>query len=87
MLGGDVVGMTGLPEATLAREREMCYSSICIVSNFAAGISSEKLTIDEVFEVMEIKQAELLDLIYEIIKNLDADKNCACLHALDGAEA
>ncbi len=87
MLGGDVVGMTGLPEATLAREREMCYSSICIVSNFAAGISPEKLTIDEVFEVMEIKQAELLDLIYEIIKNLDADKDCACLHALDGAEA
>lgn len=87
MLGGDVVGMTGLPEATLAREREMCYSSICIVSNFAAGISPEKLTIDEVFEVMKIKQAELLDLIYEIIKNLDADKDCACLHALDGAEA
>ena len=87
MLGGDVVGMTGLPEATLAREREMCYSSICIVSNFAAGISPEKLTIDEVFEVMEIKQAELLDLIYEIIKNLDADKDCACLHALDGAKA
>lgn len=87
MFGGDVVGMTGLPEAILAREREMCYSSICIVSNFAAGISPEKLTIDEVFEVMEIKQAELLDLIYDIIKNLDDSEDCSCQHALDGAEA
>lgn len=87
MFGGDVVGMTGLPEAILAREREMCYSSICIVSNFAAGISPEKLTIDEVFEVMEIKQAELLDLIHDIIKNLDDSEDCSCQHALDGAEA
>ena len=38
MLGGDLVGMTGVPEVTLARERGICYNSICIVSNYAAGI-------------------------------------------------
>lgn len=85
LLGGDVVGMTGLPEVVLAREREICYSSICIVSNFAAGIYDEKLTIDEVFEIMEDKKEELTDLIYKSIKKLE-DNDCPCRHALDGAE-
>lgn len=84
LLGGDIVGMTGVPEVVLAREREICYSSICIVSNFAAGISEDKLTIDEVFEIMEVKKGELIDLIYNSIKKLD-NNDCSCRHALDGA--
>ena len=86
MLGGDLVGMTGLPEVVLAREREMCYNSICIVSNYASGISEEELTIDEVFEMVSQKEAELLDLIYNFIRNVDDSHDCTCQHALDGAE-
>lgn len=86
MLGGDLVGMTGLPEVTLARERQMCYNSICIVSNYASGISEDNLTIDEVFEMVSEKEVELLELIYNFIKNVDEDKDCLCHHALDGAE-
>ena len=85
MLGGDLIGMTGLPEVTLAREREICYNSICIVSNFAAGISEHELTIDEVLEIMAQKKGELFELIYNFIKNVDDSKDCGCHHALDGA--
>jgi 5'-methylthioadenosine phosphorylase len=86
MLGGDLVGMTGLPEVTLAREREICYNSICIVSNYASGISPDELTIDEVFEMVKKLEADLLELIYNFIKNVDDDTDCKCHHALDGAE-
>lgn len=86
MLGGDLVGMTGLPEVTLAREREMCYNSICIVSNYASGISENALTIDEVFEMVGEKELDLLELIYNFIKNVDDSLDCSCHHALDGAE-
>lgn len=86
MLGGDLVGMTGLPEVVLAREREMCYNSICIVSNYASGISEDELTIDEVFEMVAKKEQELLELIYNFIRNSDDEKDCTCQHALDGAE-
>jgi 5'-methylthioadenosine phosphorylase len=85
MLGGDLVGMTGLPEVVLAREREICYNSICIVSNFAAGISEHELTIDEVFEIVAQKKGDLLELIYNFIKNSDDSQDCTCRHALDGA--
>ena len=86
MLGGDLVGMTGVPEVTLAREREICYNSICIVSNYASGISQSELTIDEVFEMLKEKEADLLELIYNFIKNADDSTDCLCNHALDGAE-
>ena len=86
MLGGDLVGMTGLPEVTLAREREMCFNSICIVSNYASGISEDELTIDEVFEMVSKMEADLLELIYNFIKNVDDGEDCTCNHALDGAE-
>lgn len=86
MLGGDLVGMTGLPEVTLAREREMCYNSICIVSNYASGISEDNLTIDEVFEMVSEKEVELLELLYNFIRNVDDSADCECHHALDGAE-
>ena len=86
MLGGDLVGMTGVPEVVLAREREICYNSICIVSNYASGISPNELTIDEVFEMLAKKEVELLELIYNFIKNVDESLDCSCHHALGGAE-
>jgi len=84
-LGGDLVGMTGLPEAVLAREKEICYASICIVSNYGASISPDKLTMKEVFEIMELKNREIIDLIYKTIETMDEDYECSCLHALDGS--
>ncbi|MDR0912466.1 MAG: S-methyl-5'-thioadenosine phosphorylase [Methanobrevibacter sp.] len=84
-IGGDLVGMTGLPEVVLARELEMCYSSICTVSNFGASISPNKITMDEVFEIMEVKNNELVDLIFKTISKLPENFDCSCLHSLDGS--
>lgn len=84
--GGAVVGMTGLPEVVLARELEICYSSICMVSNYAASVSSEKITFDEVFAVVEEKKKELIHLMYNSIINIQKNRTCACMCALEGAE-
>ena len=64
----------------------MCYNSICIVSNYASGISENNLTIDEVFEIVKKRESDLLELIYNFIKNVDDSLDCICSHALDGAE-
>jgi 5'-methylthioadenosine phosphorylase len=86
IIGGTLVGMTGIPEAILAREVEMCYASICLVSNYAASISPNKLTIDEVFEIMDQRKHELVQLIDSTIKNVPYDAECPCQNALEGAE-
>lgn len=85
-LGGDVVGMTGIPEAILARELEICYASICMVSNYAASISPTKLTIDEVFEIVEGQKDNLVKLLYDTIAKIPDIRECPCKYALLGAE-
>lgn len=85
-LGGTLVGMTGLPEAVLARELEICYASICTVSNYAASISPDKLTIDEVFDEVKKKREVLIELISDSISKIPSACSCPCVSALDGAE-
>lgn len=46
--GCHLVGMTGMPEASLAREMDICYASICIVANEAAGRGKETITIEQI---------------------------------------
>ena len=46
--GCDIVGMTGMPEAALARELDMSYVSCCIVANWAAGKSAEVITMEDI---------------------------------------
>ncbi|MBC7101084.1 S-methyl-5'-thioadenosine phosphorylase [Methanothermobacter tenebrarum] len=84
ILGGTIVGMTGLPEAVLARELEMCYASLCLVSNYAASISEDKLTIKEVFNVLEEKRPIIVDIINRSVEMID-ESPCECHEALKGA--
>ncbi len=46
--GGAIVGMTGMPEAALARELELCYACCAVVSNKAAGIDGAIITMQEI---------------------------------------
>jgi len=74
ILGGDIVGMTGAPEVILANEMKICYASIGIVTNFAAGISDKKISHEEVIEMMDKKIPILKKVIFEVIKKIDINK-------------
>lgn len=50
--GCDLVGMTGMPEAYLAREVGMAYASLAVVANWAAGITDAALTMDEIHQTL-----------------------------------
>ena len=50
--GGDVVGMTGVPEVVLAREMGMCYGALAILTNYAAGVTGHPLSHQEVLACM-----------------------------------
>ncbi|MDG6926333.1 MAG: MTAP family purine nucleoside phosphorylase [Nitrososphaerota archaeon] len=62
LLGGDVVGMTGAPEAILSRELGLRYASVVVATNWAAGIQ-EKVSHDEVLRVMEKARPRLRSLL------------------------
>ncbi len=83
MLGGDVVGMTNMPECILAREAEMCYSTCSIVTNMAAGISPTPLSHMEVVEAMGKSISRMNKLIEAFIAyNEPVAAECDCHHAL-----
>ncbi len=71
--GADVVGMTGVPEATLAREAGLHYAGISLVTNPGAGISPTPLTHQEVEEAMQAAGPRLRALLTETVAHLDAD--------------
>lgn len=81
-LGGDLVGMTGVPEAPLAREAEMCYATIAMVTNYAAGISPTRLTHQEVVDMMAQNSESIRKLIMQAIAWIDQDRICACHKAI-----
>ncbi|GBE55645.1 MAG TPA: S-methyl-5'-thioadenosine phosphorylase [Euryarchaeota archaeon] len=85
-LGADLVGMTGMPEASLARELEICYSAICISTNLGAGIKGEKLTATEVVDIVKKAEIKLREIIIGAIKLIPEKRNCPCSRALEGAE-
>ena len=60
--GCDLVGMTGMPEASLAREQDICYASCCVVANRAAGKSAGEISMQQIEAVLEqaMEQVRLL---------------------------
>ncbi len=84
-IGADVVGMTGMPEACLARELELCYSGITIVTNYAAGIKRQRLTISEVIDTMNKASEKLNMLLSRVISHIPERRGCRCRDALKDA--
>lgn len=85
-MGCHIVGMTGAPEAFLARELELCYASISFVSNMAAGLQ-RTLSAREVEEKgRETSQVLNKILASAIAKMPESRKDCPCGTALSQAQ-
>jgi 5'-methylthioadenosine phosphorylase len=84
--GWTLVGMTGHPEAVLARELALCYTPLALVTDTDAGVDEgEGVTQAEVFEVFGANVKRMRDLVAKIIADLPAEReDDLCAHALDG---
>jgi 5'-methylthioadenosine phosphorylase len=89
--GWEVINMTQYPESYLARELEMCYVNISLITDYDVGLEGvggiEPVSHHEVIEVFNRNNARVKDAIYRIIENLDLKQDCKCQHALEGARA
>jgi 5'-methylthioadenosine phosphorylase len=73
-LGGDVVGMTGLPEAVLAKELGLCYASVSFSINWAAGYQ-DKIEFTTDAEGLKRMQENLISLLLKTLETT-ADEEC-----------
>jgi 5'-methylthioadenosine phosphorylase len=88
--GWTVVGMTGMPEAAIARELAMCFTTVCLVTDRDAGVDGvEAVTHEEVLKVF----AHSLEGLKAVLKSAigampspqdDVSATCPCRRSLDG---
>ncbi len=83
-LGGDVIGMTNVPECILAREAEICYGAIALVANPAAGFT-DKISYQDIVEMTKSGGETLKSLLTKSISLMPEERRCACKDALKGA--
>jgi 5'-methylthioadenosine phosphorylase len=85
----DVIGMTNMPEAKLAREAEICYTSVAMVTDFDCWHPNhENVTVDAIIKVLTANAANAKKLIKRFVPfflNDNNSENCTCKKALDNA--
>lgn len=85
--GWSVVGMTGHPEAVLARELALCYSSLALVTDLDAGAESgEGVSHEEVLKVFGENVGRLRTVLFDAVAGLPAVRECGCADALAGVD-
>jgi 5'-methylthioadenosine phosphorylase len=84
--GWEVINMTQYPEALLARELEICYANISLITDYDVGLEGiPPVTNEEVIRVFNENNARLRDLLLAVIPAVPAERNCPCATALTGA--
>ena len=85
--GWSLVNMTGHPEAVLARELALCYTSVALVTDLDAGLDAgESVAQEDVFAAFAENLGTLKALVLETVGLLPEERSCACAGALDDME-
>lgn len=87
--GCDVIGMTNMPEAKLAREAELCYASVAMVTDFDCWHPDhDHVTVEQIIGVLMANASKGRALIKQVVPQLQSDTQtatCGCRHALEHA--
>ena len=88
-MGWDIVGMTQYPEVILARELEMCYLNLSLVTDYDAGLEGAPdvgaVQAHEVMRVLADNIVRVRDLLAAMIPGIPAEPSCNCQRSLEGA--
>jgi 5'-methylthioadenosine phosphorylase len=85
-LGFDLIGMTALPEAKLAREAEMCYAIVATITDYDVW-HEEPVCIEQVMENVVKNEKAVQDILLRAIDRIPSQTSCGCANALCGAIA
>jgi 5'-methylthioadenosine phosphorylase len=80
----DIIGMTLVPEVTLARERAVCYACLAMVTDFDVW-ADRPVELKEVLETMRRNVDRMSRVLTRLLPRLAVPPTCACRHALDDA--
>jgi 5'-methylthioadenosine phosphorylase len=82
--GADIVGMTLVPECVLAREAEICYANIAMVTDYDVW-KEHPVCVGDIVKTMKANIENVKRIITETIAKLPQERPCECKTALSGA--
>ncbi len=81
--GADVIGMTNLQEAKLAREAEICYATVAMVTDYDCWrVGHDDVTVEQVVAVMHQNSENAAKVVRAAVARMPKDRGCACASAL-----
>ncbi len=83
--GWDIVGMTAIPEAKLAREAELCYATVAGITDYDVWKGDSEVSLEEVLENAAANEEHINATIGNAIETMPDERACDCEHALAGA--
>jgi 5'-methylthioadenosine phosphorylase len=84
--GWHVIGMTQHPEVALARELEMCFVNISLVTDYDAGVRGHQpVSAEAVLKVFRQNTERLGELLLEIVPAIPAERSCPCGSVLESS--
>lgn len=83
--GADVVGMTNLPEARLAREAELCYATLALPSDYDCWRTRDAVTAVDALAVLRANVEAARRVLARSLAALDPVRTCSCQRSLDAA--
>jgi 5'-methylthioadenosine phosphorylase len=84
--GADVIGMTNLQEAKLAREAEICYATVAMVTDYDCWHEShDAVTVDQIVSVLNQNAANACKVVKAAVAAMPRERSCACASALQYA--
>ncbi len=83
--GASIIGMTSLPEAKLAREAEICYATVALVTDYDVWKENEEVDIHQVLSNIKANTDNVKKLIKQTIPKIHQEKDCDCHSALANA--
>jgi len=84
--GLDIIGMTALPEAKLAREAEICYATLAMVTDYDVWhVSEEPVTVEMVVRNLQRNVSTAQEIIRHAIRNIERARPCPCAESLRDA--
>jgi 5'-methylthioadenosine phosphorylase len=85
-LGFDIIGMTNLQEAKLAREAEICYATMALVTDYDVWYEGEEdVTLERVLDNVRRNVEMAQAIVRSVVPALDLQRDCACRHAVENA--
>jgi 5'-methylthioadenosine phosphorylase len=83
--GVDVIGMTNMPEARLAREAQICYATLALATDYDCWHEEDEVSVGQILKIISQNVRIAQEIIRRAVDRIPAERTCSCSRALENA--